>query len=558
MNGAKTNPMIRLLPSMTDVAFLLPVMFMFAGLDGARTMLGDGDTGWHVRTGEWILAHGQVPRQDMFSFTKAGEPWFAWEWLWDAAAAWLHLRWGMAAVVLGSMLVVCLTSALLYRLVYRRCGNPLVAIMLTGLAGVGASIHWLARPHLMTMLFLVVFLTILERVRETKTVPAFPLLATLPVLMVLWTNLHGGFFVGIVVLGIYGMGELLTALMAGEGEARGPSLRAAAAYFATAAVCAAASLVNPYGYRLHAHIYSYLRDPYQMKYIQEFQGTNFQYASSTFLEIMLVLGVGAAVWYGKRKQYGEVLMIVLWAHLSLVAARNIPLYMLSAAPIVALPLTSWLRSAAGAPIAGWVRNSLATFEEVGAEMNPMEQPWRVHAVSAAVIALLALGMSSPAAGKKLQATYDPAKYPEKALAVLSLPGQRIFADDEWGDYLIYKLSPQGVKVFIDGRSDFYGAKFDQANIDVMNVKYTWAETLDSYRVNTILLHADASLAGALKESARWRVVYDDHLAIVFRPAGSGAAETEQVLTGGSERAGRRDVAITAISDANAGEAVSNR
>ena len=57
-------------------------------------MLGDGDTGWHIRTGEWILAHGQVPRQDMFSFTKPGEPWFAWEWLWDVAAAWAFIALG--------------------------------------------------------------------------------------------------------------------------------------------------------------------------------------------------------------------------------------------------------------------------------------------------------------------------------------------------------------------------------------------------------------------------------------------------------------------------------
>ena len=184
MTETRTNPI--LLPSLTDVAFLLPLIFLFAGLDGVHTLLGDGDTGWHVRTGEWILAHGQIPRQDLFSFTRPDAPWFAWEWLWDVAFAWLHLRWGMAAVLMVSVLVLCLTSALLYRLTYRRCGNPLVAIALTGLAAAGSSIHWLARPHLFTMLFLVIFLAILERVREGRT----HLLWTLPVLTVPWTNLH--------------------------------------------------------------------------------------------------------------------------------------------------------------------------------------------------------------------------------------------------------------------------------------------------------------------------------------------------------------------------------
>src|SRR5947199_7359328 len=73
----------RFLPSLTDIAFLMPIFFMFVKLGGARSFLGDGDTGWHVRTGEWILAHRQVPAIDIFSFSRPGAPWFAWEWLWD-------------------------------------------------------------------------------------------------------------------------------------------------------------------------------------------------------------------------------------------------------------------------------------------------------------------------------------------------------------------------------------------------------------------------------------------------------------------------------------------
>src|SRR5712692_10996196 len=81
MEALKPNPMVRLLPSLTDLAFLMPAAFVFLRMNGATGMLGDGDTGWHVRTGEWILANGRVPSQDIFSYTKAGQPWFAWEWL---------------------------------------------------------------------------------------------------------------------------------------------------------------------------------------------------------------------------------------------------------------------------------------------------------------------------------------------------------------------------------------------------------------------------------------------------------------------------------------------
>ena len=107
MDAPKPHFAIRLLPSLTDVAFLMPFAFLFLRMSGAKDMLGDGDTGWHLRTGEWILANERVPSQDIFSYTKAGQPWFAWEWLWDVTFAWLHQRAGMAAVVLGSILVIC-------------------------------------------------------------------------------------------------------------------------------------------------------------------------------------------------------------------------------------------------------------------------------------------------------------------------------------------------------------------------------------------------------------------------------------------------------------------
>src|SRR5579871_895144 len=112
MAQTKTNPLLRVLPSMTDFAFVMPVIFIFAGMKGARTLLGDGDTGWHIRTGEWIMSHGRVPHVDIFSFTKNGQPWFAWEWLWDVIFAWMHQHWGLATVVVASALVISFTSAL--------------------------------------------------------------------------------------------------------------------------------------------------------------------------------------------------------------------------------------------------------------------------------------------------------------------------------------------------------------------------------------------------------------------------------------------------------------
>ena len=159
---------------------------------------------------------------------------------------------------------------------------------------------------------------------------------------------------------------------------------------------------------------------------------------------------------------------------------------------------------------------MTRFEAAAAEFGAVDRLPRLHAASAVVVVALAAAFYMPAASFKFQAEYDPARYPSKALDVLrSSDSHRIFTHDEWGDYLIYNLYPLK-KVFVDGRSDFYGATFDEKYIDVLNVKYDWEQNLSRYDVDTIVMPVDSALTGALKQSRSWRVVYDDGIAIVFR------------------------------------------
>ena len=312
---------------------------------------------------------------------------------------------------------------------------------------------------------------------------------------------------------------------------------------ATAAGCLAASLVNPYFYHLHVHLAEYLRSPYQMKYIGEFQSVNFQDASAIYLEAMLVVAIAAAVWCIKNQRFGELILLAGWAHLALIAGRNIPIFVIVAAPVSAAALVGWLHTLEKARVARWIPWAAEQFESIGEEIGPMERPWRIHAVCAAALALVAFGMSLPGVGIKLKPEYDVRAYPAHALAVLGDPSHRIFTHDEWGDYLLYKLSPQGTKVFVDGRSDFYGEKLEMEYVGLMDVKYDWKETLAKYDVDTVLLPVHAALASAIKESNRWRVIYDDGFAIVFRLANAPGARGSQPSTS-STGGGNRDLNVT--------------
>lgn len=538
MEPTKPHVAFKLLPSLTDIAFLMPIAFLFARMGGVHTLLSDCDTGWHIRTGEWIITNHQIPARDFFSFTKTGEPWFAWEWGSDVLFAWLNSHGGLATLVVGAILLISVTFTLLFRLALRRA-NAIVALLVTMLATAASAIHWLARPHLFSLFFLVLFYRALESVRAGRErFFGIPYLAILPVVTIVWTNLHGGFFVGILMLGAYGAGEVLTLFLAADRTVAPVARRRARNYFLSALACLAASLVNPYSYKLHAHVLEYLSDPFQSQHVVEFLTLNFHHPVAIFFESLLILGTASAIWHAARGSYTEAVLVLMWGHVALLAQRNIPLFAIVAAPIVASALDAWMKRLPELEVAAWLKAASRKTLTVVMETAETDAIPRWHLVSIAGIAIVAALVFAPRPPKLFKPEYDPDSYPAGALATLrSDPSARIFTNDEWGDYLIYRLYP-GHQVFVDGRSDFYGDDFVQTYLDVMNVKYDWQQTLGHFGINTILLPPSAPLTGALKESRNWRVVYDDGISLVFRPVSKAASESISATSAGGGRRGR--------------------
>jgi hypothetical protein len=548
MEAKNSQFVVKMLPSLTDFAFLMPIFFLFGRMNGLKTLLSDCDTGWHIRTGEWILAHHGVPTHDIFSYSKPDGAWYAWEWLTDIIWAFLNSHGGLATVATVGMLLIAFTFTLLFRLV-RRNSNALVAIVVTMTAAVASSVHWLARPHLFTLVFLVLFYGALENVRRGKTrFHGVPYLVILPFATILWTNLHGGFFVGIVMIGTYGMGEALKLIFAPDlGDQRKTVMRTAEKYFLCAVACLAGSLVNPYTWHLHQHVVEYLADPYQSQHIMEFLSVSFHHPLAIFFEGMLLLSALAAFSAASKGSFTEPLLLLMWAHAALLSTRNIPIFMIIAAPQAAAVIELWLQRLPELDVAGWLRRSGVKFNQVAASMTETDRIGRWHPISmAGALGVIAL-LYAPHPPEKFRPEFDPKSFPVAAVQKLHLdPSQRIFTFDQWGDYLIYRLYPQ-TKVFMDGRSDYYGSAFNQKYLDVITVNYGWESTLTRFGVDTVLMPPGSPLAGALKESARWRVVYDDGIAVVFRSAAKSAGTPNSIISGdGTSR--DREITKTEASD----------
>jgi hypothetical protein len=199
-------------------------------------------------------------------------------------------------------------------------------------------------------------------------------------------------------------------------------------------------------------------------------------------------------------------------------------------------------------VAGWVKRLVQRVNRVAAETAVNDSGDRWHLLSAVGMAVVAALVFAPNPPSKFRAEFNPKRYPAAALATLrSDPKARIFTHDEWGDYLIWSLYP-AQKVFVDGRSDFYGDDFGEKYIDILNVREGWDKTLAHFGVDTILMPPNSPLAGALKQSSRWRVVYDDGVAMVFcHVLNTGGQPSSLALMGGGVSRDR-EVTKTKASD----------
>jgi hypothetical protein len=502
-----------LLPSLSDAAFLIPIAVFSSCTTGIKWLLGDSDTGWHIRTGEWILENHQVPAIDLFSFTKSGQPWFAWEWLSDLGMGWAHNHGGLPAVVFASFVILCTTSLVVYRTTAAGSRHRLVSFLLTWLATGAATVHWLARPHLITPLMAGLFCCVLNRVERGNR----RLLVALPALTVLWVNLHGGFFVGILIILTYGVaaaGEQLLHIGKHDGWGR------TWFYALIAGSCAIASLLNPYGYHLHVHVLKYLGSPFYLQYISEFRPVDFGWQSAAYFETLLVLGIAAALWNLGKGRLVHVLLPLSWTHLALLSARNIPIFVVVSLPGTALAVSEWMTYAQDEWRATPMGAAAKAVAEVENDLGSIANKIGPCAALAPALGMIVLGvlLAHPGRMSKLRAEFDPTEFPVQAARVVEHePGSatRLFCSWQWGGYLIYRAWP-AIKVFNDGRTDFYGPAFVKEGLRAWQATPDWSNILARYGVNAALLPVDSALASVLRERRDWRLVYQDQVAVVFQ------------------------------------------
>ena len=530
-----------LMPSIGDLIFVaLLGLLTFTSL--SARLLGDAGIGWHIRTGQLILATHAVPRADPFSSTMAGQPWFAWEWLYDVLVGWLDRFAGLNGVVFFTALIIALTFAWSFRLLLRWSTNFLVALGLVLLAASASMIHFLTRPHVVSWLFTVLCFGVLESYerqgRGSSADAPRHFLWLVPAVMLVWVNLHGGFLVGLVLLGIYWLSAVWQWLSLKEDRledalSKIQAGKRARALALVAILSALATLANPYGWKLHLHIYRYLSNRFLMDHIDEFQSPNFHGVAQKCFAALLMLAFVAVV--ARKHESSELrasgILVVLFAMLSgLYASRNIP----ASSLLLVLVIGPWLSDATQNLVCLFAKRRSLLAPQTGASphfaqrMQGIESSLHGHLWPIAAVLLtawIAFHGGTLGATPFMHARFSGKRFPVAAVNYMVNNGARgpIFAPDSWGGYLIYRLYPQA-KVAVDDRHDLYGEQFLKSYLKTLHAEAGWQNFFDQYPVRCVVIPKDSALANLLAATPGWHEIYGDQLAVIFVPTLSESAK----------------------------------
>ena len=460
------------------------------GIYASKFFLNDPDTFWHIGVGRWIIDHRAIPFHDPFSYTFQGQLWVPHEWLSEVIFAAIYQRFGWGGIC--AITALCFSAALI--LLTRRLQDWLEAprpAIAAALAVVLSAPHLLARPHVLALPLLVLWISGLISAREAKRAPSIALLP----LMILWCNLHGGFIIGLIFCVLF----TLEAVLAADGQYRWQVLR----QWGFFTICAFASaLISPNGIQGVLFSVRMMQMTNALTFVQEWRSPDFHQFQPVELWIALVILGGFCL--GIRLPVMRILMVLLLLHEALASVRNADLLGFIAPLLVAGPLATQLP--ASSPTVDHRLHSPignSAFGTVWGSVTLLVMTL-MFCSTAWLLNLRGIGPSEKIA-------------PASALEFAHTNGLtgRVFNFYDFGGYLIF----EGIPTFIDGRADPYTDQFignTFAAVDGSDKKLN--DLLDQYGVEWTLLPPYTTATVMLDHLPNWRRVYGDAYAVIHRRA----------------------------------------
>jgi hypothetical protein len=452
----------------------------------------DPDIWWHMRTGDWIIAHHAVPRNAIFS-QHMERPWIAYSWLFDVLVSSLQHRFGLAGLP-GFLICLQVLISLIFLLAMRHFARSFWWSLIIASFAIYAFYVNPLRSLLFSLLFFIIELAIIfeaDRRADDKL-----LFWTAP-LFLLWANLHIQFIHGLFILALY-LGTRMFSLLArwlpldSRETSRARLLTVFGAAFA--ASCIGPNWAYPYreafGYAVHSA---------QYEFVQEMLAMNFR-RPEHYVELFLLIAACYVVGRFRSRDLFRPLLLLVTALVAFRSLRDAWFLTISAAFVLA-------------EAAGQAHQPATADSEAHPRTRLLTNLNYALAAAAALVLSFTMairqGMTAPA----LMTVIDQV-YPIRATGFVMdshLPGP-MFNSFNWGGFLIFNLRDQPVSM--DPRVNAYGDELATRSVNTVN-GIRWQDDPDLARARFVLLERPAPLASALESDPRYQVAYKDQIAVVF-------------------------------------------
>ncbi len=431
--------------------FLFVFLFAFYSIRSAATL--DPDFGWHLQFGRLIGTTGKIPLTDPYSYTMPSYHFVDHEWGMDIIIAKVYDSFGMWPLTIGAALIGITTLIIIGRGTNLRWGA--IVLFLVG----GTLIEFVGvRPQIISWLFLAVLTSLLFQKNLWQRYRFF-----LPLLFLLWANLHGGFAIGIVVLGIFVFGQMAESRTFDSKD------------FAVFIFSFLATLCNPYGYHLWTEVLKSATDPVLRNSVQEWFPAI--YSANLAFWIYAALSVFLLVRYHKRFSNTQCVLYCVLFISGMTSIRNIAIFV-----IVSFYPT--------------IKGIEYLYEEAGRHQFGKERFKKGYSVFFIICLLFFLPQLGLFTYEIVVFQAGLASYPMGAVRYLRshMPKGQIFSTYGWGGYLLWQLPEK--KVFIDGRMPSWRNTLASANestyaygefLHILEKKESFATTVNRYGIDTLLV-----------------------------------------------------------------------
>ena len=489
------------------LVFVITLLLVF--IMAARSPL-DSDLWWHLRAGEETWSSGKPLLEDSFSFSRSGKHWINHSWL-SQVGMYLLFHW-KGYLGLGSVMASLATISMMM-LFFQMEGPALYKSFLIVLGSLVSAFIWSPRPQLVSL----VLMSVVSYLLYLYKWKCRDYLLALPILFVLWSNLHGGYPLGLMLIGLMVGGEILNHTLGIKSKFTLKWERIRRLGILTI-VSIFALLINPNGINTWWIPFHTVRVEALQELISEWASPDFHNLPQQSI-LWLFFGLFISVGFSKRMLDGTDLLMVVWfGYLAFLARRNYGPYVIVAVPVLSRHLWRVLKT--------WF-NRLKTIVKINLKQiermlslgvpRISERNIRQKGLNLGIVFLLALIaylkiyiVTHPV----LMDAYLKVLYPVQAVTWLcehDIQG-RLFNEYNWGGYLIWFLRDS--QVFIDGRTDLYGDDIIREWLDVTQLHVNWEDILEKAEVDLILLAPDRPITKVLTEYD-WRLLYMDEQSALY-------------------------------------------